>query len=192
MFDVLFATLALTLLAPVFLLLAAWVKAASPGPVFFTQERIGENGQAFRIFKFRSMVQDAESLKKNLHKHSHRDGPLFKVKNDPRITNVGKFLRRFSLDELPQLANILLGQMSLTGPRPHLREEIAKFSPQEKRILQVKPGLSGLAQISGRSDLPFAKEIELDLAFIRDWHFALDLKIIFKSIQVVLRGAGAD
>ena len=192
-FDFFFAFLALILLIPFFIFIALAIKIDSKGSIFFKQKRIGREGKIFYVYKFRSMVFDAEKKKKKLLKNSHRsDGPFFKIKNDPRITKIGKKLRRFSLDELPQLFNVLKGDMSLTGPRPHLENEISKFTPWQKRILQVRPGITGLSQVSGRSNLAFAKEIELDLFFIQNWNFFLEIKILLKTIFVVLQGKGAD
>ena len=189
-FDLIFAAIFVVILLPVFVAIAAGIKIDSCGQVFFRQKRVGKNGQIFIVFKFRSMQKDAEKMQKKLAEKSHRDGPLFKIKNDPRITKFGKILRKFSLDELPQLFNIFRGEMSFVGPRPHLPEEIAQFSLREKKILFVKPGLTGLAQVSGRSDLPFAREIELDFQFIEKWSPLLDLKILGQTFLVAARGDG--
>ncbi len=192
-FDIIFSLFLIVLFSPVFLLIIFAIKLESKGSIFYVSKRVGKKGKKFSMIKFRSMEQNADKKKKDLIKLSHRkDGPLFKIKNDPRITKVGKFLRRFSLDELPQLINVLLGDMSMTGPRPHLPEEIKEFSVAETRVLNIRPGLTGLAQVSGRSNLSFQKEIELDLYFIQNWHILMELKIIFKTIWVVLGGKGAD
>ena len=192
-FDIFISTIALVVLSPVFLLFAIFVKLDSRGPVFFKSLRSGREGKEFLMWKFRSMIADAEKRKAVLHEKSHRqDGPLFKVKNDPRITRFGKFLRRFSLDELPNLINVWKGNMSLVGPRPHLPDEIQKYENWQKRVLMMKPGMTGLAQISGRSDLPFADEVRLDLYYLQNWNFWLDLKIIIKTFFVVLKKEGAD
>lgn len=191
--DIFGSIFALILLFPIFLLLAFGVKFTSSGPVFYGSKRIGRNGKEFLMWKFRSMIQDAEKRKKELFNKNHRtDSPFFKIKNDPRITPFGRFLRRFSLDELPQLWNVLRGDMSLIGSRPHLPEEIAQFSPELKRILSIKPGLSGLAQVSGRSDLSFEEEMRLDTYYLENWSFWLDLKIALKTVWVILKGDGAD
>lgn len=192
-FDIIVSSLLIILLIPFFLIIIAFIKLDSAGPIFFIKERVGKKGKSFKMIKFRSMIQDADKKKEKLIVNSHRqDGPFFKIKNDPRITKFGKFLRRFSIDELPQLFNVLMGDMSLTGPRPHFSNEIEEFTASQKRILRVRPGITGLSQVSGRSDLPFKKEIELDLFFIQNWSFLLEVKILFKTFWVVLCGKGAD
>lgn len=191
-FDIIFSATSLIILSPFFLIFAVCIRLDSRGNIFFQSTRIGRHGSPFQMWKFRSMVANAEYLKKDLHDQSHRDGPLFKVKDDPRITRFGKFLRRFSLDELPNLINVLRGDMSLIGPRPHLPEEVQQYQQWQKRILMMKPGASGLAQVSGRSDLSFAEEMRLDLYYLENWSFWLDLKIIWKTIAVVLSQKGAD
>lgn len=197
--DVATSCFLLILLAPFILLLAILVKMDSSGPVFYRSKRVGQlksGGRDFQyvnILKMRSMVEGADALKEELRTQSHRsDGPLFKVKDDPRVTRVGKFLRRLSLDELPQLWNVLRGDLSLVGPRPHLPEEVAKYTDFEKRVFAVKPGMTGLAQISGRSDLPFGEEVRLDLQYIEEWSPWLDLFILWRTAWVVLKGKGAD
>jgi exopolysaccharide biosynthesis polyprenyl glycosylphosphotransferase len=193
LYDLIMSLVCLLILAPLLLVIAILIKLDSRGPIIFVQERVGKKGKVFKTLKFRSMYKDAEKRRKELITKSHRkDGPLFKIKNDPRVTKIGRYLRRFSLDELPQLFNVLKGEMSLTGPRPHLPEEIAKFTSWQQQVLQVRPGITGLAQVSGRSDLPFRKEIELDLYFIRNWDFLLELKILFRTIAIVISGKGAD
>jgi len=192
--DIFLSLFFLILLAPLFLLLAILIKVDSRGPVFYRSKRIGQ-GQTnpITILKFRSMVKNADGLKETLMDQSHRsDGPLFKMKNDPRITRFGKFLRRLSLDELPQLWNILKGDLSLVGPRPHLLEEVQKYTDFQQRVFAVKPGLTGLAQISGRSNLPFSEEVRLDLRYIEEWSPWLDLWILWRTVGVVLEGKGAD
>jgi exopolysaccharide biosynthesis polyprenyl glycosylphosphotransferase len=191
--DIFGSIVGIAFLSPLFILLAIGVKTTSRGPVFYASKRIGKRGEAFLTWKFRSMVQNADILKKELREKNHRnDSPFFKVKDDPRITPFGRFLRRFSLDELPQLWNVLQGKMSLVGSRPHLPEEIAQYSPEKKRILEIKPGLTGLAQVSGRSDLRFEEEIRLDTYYLENWSFWLDLKIVLKTIWVIIKGEGAD
>ena len=138
------------------------------------------------------MVQDADARKQELSEQSHRDGPLFKIKDDPRVTRVGKLLRRWSLDELPQLWNVIRGDLSMIGPRPHLPEEVEKYTEFQRRVFTVKPGITGLAQISGRSDLPFEEEVRLDLQYIEEWSPFLDCFIFWRTVCVVLRGEGAD
>lgn len=191
--DVIGALFALILLSPLLIVVALLVKLTSRGPVFYMSKRVGlMNRQVFPMVKFRSMVVNADELKKKLAAKSHRSGPLFKVKNDPRVTRLGRFLRRTSIDELPQLFNVVLGHMSLVGPRPHLPEEVAKYEKHHKVVLGVKPGITGLAQINGRSDLDFEEEVRLDRFYIEQWSLLLDLRILIKTIGVVLRGKGAD
>lgn len=191
-YDFICATIGLILLSPFFILIGIVIKFNSTGPVFYASKRVGEKGEIFKMIKFRSMYKDAEKQKAKLEKLNHRKGPLFKIKNDPRITGVGKILRKTSLDELPQLWNVLRGEMSLVGPRPHLPEEIKNYQEHQKRTLTIKPGITGLAQISGRSDIDFDKEVNLDIAYIENWSIWLDFKIVLKTIVVILKGKGAD
>ena len=189
----LFRSIAITFLSPLFLIIAILIKLDSKGPVFYKSRRIGWKKQFLMVCKFRSMVENADELKEELEDQSHRtDGPLFKVKDDPRITRIGKFLRRYSIDEWPQLLNVLKGNMSLVGPRPHLPEEVNKYTDFQKRVFAVKPGITGLAQISGRSDLPFNEEVRLDLQYIEEWSPWLDVWILWRTVFVVLKGEGAD
>lgn len=192
LFDILFSSFALLLFSPLFLFIAILIKIDSPGPIFYISKRMGRNSVPFWIWKFRSMYIDAEKRKQDLLTASHRDGPLFKIKNDPRITRVGKFLRRFSLDELPQLWNVVKGEMSLIGPRPHLPDEIEKYKREHRRVLAAKPGITGLAQVSGRSDLSFEDEIFFDLFYLQNASALLDAKIFFKTLVVLIQGKGAD
>lgn len=163
-------------------------------PVFYVSRRVGESGRGhIPALKFRTMVRNADSLKPELVSQSHRgDGPLFKVKNDPRVTPMGRVLRHWSLDELPQLLNVLAGHMSLVGPRPHLPAEVGLYSRYDRRVFAVKPGITGLAQVSGRSDLPFAEEVRLDLRYIEEWSPLLDLWILWRTLIVVVERRGAD
>lgn len=180
-------------LLPVFALIGAAIKIDSDGPIFYKSLRIGRHKELFGMWKFRSMIVNADELKEALRSQNHRsDTPLFKVKNDPRVTSVGRFLRRWSLDELPQLFNVFLGEMSLVGPRAHLPDEVEKYEPHQLRVLTIKPGITGLAQASGRSDLPFAEEVRLDLFYIANWSFWLDLRILWKTVVIVFEGKGAD
>jgi exopolysaccharide biosynthesis polyprenyl glycosylphosphotransferase len=185
------AALAILLLAPVLLALAVAVRMSGPGPVFFRQQRIGQGGHPFRMIKFRSMVPDAERHLELLREANVSDGLLFKIREDPRVTPVGRWLRRYSLDELPQLFNVLGGSMSLVGPRPPLPEEVARYDSSVSRRLLVKPGLTGLWQISGRSDLPWEETVRLDLRYVENWSLALDALIIWKTGRAVLTGSGA-
>ena len=192
LFDIVFAILILMVLSPFFLLFAVFIFLDSRGSVFFLGKRMGRTGETFTLWKFRSMIPDADSQKKDLKDLSHRDGPFFKVKNDPRVTRFGRFLRRLSLDELPNFWNVLKGDMAVVGPRPHLPEEVGKYKPWQKRVLLMKPGVTGLAQVSGRSDLSFAEEVRLDLYYLENWSFWLDMKIILKTLAVIVSQKGAD
>jgi exopolysaccharide biosynthesis polyprenyl glycosylphosphotransferase len=189
--DIVASGLILILLSPVFLLFSVLVKATSPGPVFFSQERIGLDGKIFSMFKFRSMIKDAEKLFPKLEPLSEVEGNFFKIKNDPRITPLGKFMRRFSIDELPQLINVLFGQMSLVGPRPPLPREVKRYSPWHRKRLRVRPGITGLWQVSGRSLLPFEEMVRLDIYYIENWSLWLDFKLLLQTVPVALFGSGA-
>jgi exopolysaccharide biosynthesis polyprenyl glycosylphosphotransferase len=190
--DILAAAIGLIALAPVFALVAALVRGTTPGPVLFRQIRIGRDGKPFTMLKFRSMFADAEQRLDELRVLSdHGDGVLFKLRGDPRITAVGKRLRRYSLDELPQLINVLRGQMSLVGPRPPLPSEVARYETDVFRRLLVKPGITGLWQVSGRSDLDWAQTVRLDLYYVENWSVALDAEILWKTLSAVASGSGA-
>jgi exopolysaccharide biosynthesis polyprenyl glycosylphosphotransferase len=189
--DVTAAVIGLVLTAPLMGLLALVIKMESPGPVLFAQERVGKNGQLFTLYKFRSMVADAEDKKEILRPLNEADGPLFKIKDDPRITRLGRWIRRFSLDELPQLYNVLTGDMSLIGPRPPIPAEVEQYLEWHKRRLEVAPGLTGLSQVSGRSALTFDETALLDIYYIENWSPALDTKILLQTIPRVLFGSGA-
>jgi exopolysaccharide biosynthesis polyprenyl glycosylphosphotransferase len=171
--------------------IALAIRWESPGPVLFLQERVGQYGKPFQMIKFRSMVVDADDQKAALLAMNEASGPIFKIKDDPRLTNVGRLIRRLSLDELPQLYNILVGNMTLVGPRPPLPEEVAQYQPWHKQRLEVKGGLTGLWQVSGRSDLTFDEQCLLDIYYIENWSLALDLRIILHSVPYVLFGRGA-
>jgi exopolysaccharide biosynthesis polyprenyl glycosylphosphotransferase len=185
------AALAVVLLAPVLLTIAAAIKLTSPGPVLYRQERVGVNGQAFTMLKFRSMVVDADRQVDDLMAQNISDGLLFKMRSDPRVTPVGRLLRRLSLDELPQLFNVLGGSMSLVGPRPPLPGEVARYDTSVHRRLLVKPGLTGLWQVSGRSDLPWDEAVRLDLRYVENWSLAMDLLILAKTVRAVASRSGA-
>jgi exopolysaccharide biosynthesis polyprenyl glycosylphosphotransferase len=189
--DRIVAAAALLLLAPVLLALALAVRLDSPGPVLFRQERVGINGSTFTMVKFRSMVVDAEQRLDVLRSSNISDGLLFKLRDDPRVTRVGRWLRRLSLDELPQLLNVLAGSMSLVGPRPPLPSEVAAYDSSVRRRLLVKPGLTGLWQVSGRSDLPWDEAVRLDLRYVENWSLALDLLILWRTGRAVLGRSGA-
>jgi lipopolysaccharide/colanic/teichoic acid biosynthesis glycosyltransferase len=191
LFDVGFATLVLGILAPLFLLLAALIKLTSRGPVFFRQLRLGQHGRPFHMLKFRSMVVNAEQLKERLKKQNERNGPVFKIRNDPRITPVGKLMRKFSLDELPQLINIMRCEMSVVGPRPPVPSEVAEYELWQLRRLAVRPGLTCLWQTrTDRHQISFEEWMYLDMQYIDHWSLWRDLTLIFKTLPVVLTGAG--
>jgi exopolysaccharide biosynthesis polyprenyl glycosylphosphotransferase len=191
--DVVGALILLVLLSPLLLGVALIIKLASPGPILFRQQRCGLNGQPFTMVKFRSMVSDAEQHKHELAVLNEMAGPVFKLTNDPRVTPIGRLLRRFSIDEFPQLLNVLRGEMSLVGPRPLPVEEVERFDdPAHRRRLSVKPGLTCLWQISGRNNVRDFKDwVRLDLEYIDHWSLWLDLKILCRTIPVVLAGTGA-
>jgi len=189
--DRLVAGLALMMLFPLLLLVAAAVKVTSRGPVLFRQRRVGHLGEEFTILKFRTMVQDAEDRLLDVeHLNQSNGGVLFKIRQDPRITRIGGFLRRYSLDELPQLLNVVGGSMSLVGPRPPLRREVERYGDDVHRRFLVKPGLTGLWQISGRAELSWDESVRLDLRYVENWSLALDCLILWKTAAVVLRGSG--
>ncbi len=184
------ALLLLLVLAPVLLVIALAVRCDG-GPAFYRQTRVGRDGVPLRMLKFRSMRVDADQLRDTLRVADEGAGPLFKLRADPRVTRVGAVLRRFSLDELPQLFNVLTGEMSLVGPRPALPEEVATYEAATRRRLAVRPGMTGLWQVSGRSDLSWTEAVALDLAYVEHWSPALDLKILARTARAVLGGAGA-
>lgn len=187
------AVLLLTMSAPVLLIIAAIVRLSSPGPALFRQIRVGRDGREFSIYKFRTMRADAEQLLEQLDlaRVNEHDGVLFKIKNDPRITRIGAFLRRCSLDELPQLINVLRGEMSLVGPRPPLPSEVLRYPADMRRRLVVKPGMTGLWQVSGRSDLPWEEVMRLDLRYVENWSLSLDVAILLRTVTAVWRSSGA-
>jgi exopolysaccharide biosynthesis polyprenyl glycosylphosphotransferase len=191
LFDRCAAAAALVMLAPVMAVLAATVRLHDRGPALFTQIRVGKDGRSFRMYKFRTMVVDAERRRAELLASNDNDGVLFKLRKDPRVTAVGALLRRLSLDELPQLYNVFLGHMSLVGPRPALPDEAAVYAEHVRRRLVVKPGLTGLWQVNGRSDLSWEESVRLDLRYVENWSFALDLQILWKTFSVLVRGSGA-
>jgi exopolysaccharide biosynthesis polyprenyl glycosylphosphotransferase len=190
-FDKVSAALALILLGPLFTVIALAIKITDRGSVFFRQTRIGKDGQPFTIWKFRTMVVDAEARKAQLLLRNDGDGTLFKMRRDPRVTPAGVWLRRWSLDELPQLFNVLVGNMSMVGPRPALPVEVAEYRDHMRRRLAVKPGITGLWQVSGRSDLPWDEAERLDLRYVENWSLALDLQILWKTLSAVTHGSGA-
>lgn len=188
--DVIFALTALVLLLPVFAVIAVCIKLDSPGPVFFSQMRSGLQGRPFRCLKFRTMHVNAEQRLAELRHLNEMSGPVFKMKNDPRVTRIGRFLRKYSLDELPQFINVLMGDMSLVGPRPPLPAEVAQYEPWQRRRLAVKPGLTCIWQVSGRNNLDFDRWVKLDLEYIDQWSLALDCKLPMQTVLAVVRGTG--
>ena len=188
--DIILSGFALIILSPVFALTALMVKLTSYGPVLFVQKRVGLNGRTFSLYKFRSMYKKASEKLTELEVMNEMSGPVFKMKQDPRITRVGKFLRKFSIDEFPQFFNVLLGHMSLIGPRPPLPEEVAKYEFWQSRRLSMRPGLTCLWQISGRNKVDFNEWMKLDLRYLDNWSLWLDFKIFVKTIPVVLFGIG--
>jgi exopolysaccharide biosynthesis polyprenyl glycosylphosphotransferase len=190
-FDKVAAAVALVLLGPLLLAIAVAIRFEDGGPVLFSQVRVGKDGRLFRLYKFRTMVPDAEQRKATLASHNEGAGVLFKMRKDPRVTRIGAWLRRWSLDELPQFINVLLGPMSLVGPRPALPEEAVKYGHLVRRRLVVRPGITGLWQIHGRSDLTWEEAVRLDLRYVENWSLALDLLILWKTWPAVARGRGA-
>jgi lipopolysaccharide/colanic/teichoic acid biosynthesis glycosyltransferase len=190
-FDLVAAMAALIALAPVFLVVALAIKLEDRGPVFFRQTRIGHRGQPFKMWKFRSMVRDAEARLAAIIAQSERDGTCFKMRSDPRITKVGAFLRRFSLDELPQLFNIVAGDMSVVGPRPALPREVLTYAPEQRERLIGLPGLTCTWQVSGRAEIPFEQQVLLDVEYLRTRSFVKDMGIIVRTIPAVLNADGA-
>jgi len=194
--DIIGSTILIILLSPIFLLITLFIKLDSRGPVFFSHKddgtplkRVGQGGKLFCYFKFRSMIPGSDSMRyQELSRQNLRnDGPLVKIENDPRITRVGRFIRRLSLDELPELFLVFTGRMSLVGPRPHLPEEVAKYERHHKKVLTIKPGMTGLAQISGRSDLTFEEEVKLDTYYIENWSLLFDISILLRTPMAVFR-----
>lgn len=189
--DVTVAMIAIVLTAPIMLITAILIKLDSPGPVIFKQVRVGKDGEHFYCYKFRSMYIDAEQRLRELQAKNEADGPVFKIRRDPRVTRVGRVIRKLSIDELPQLFNVLKGEMSLVGPRPALPSEVAKYTYEQIGRLHAIPGITGLQQVSGRSDLDFKRWVELDLQYIAEQSIWKDIEILFRTIPAVLLGRGA-
>jgi exopolysaccharide biosynthesis polyprenyl glycosylphosphotransferase len=189
--DLTLSTLALAVLSPVMLILAILIRIDTPGPILYRSNRIGRKGRTFKLFKFRTMVKNAHELKAELEHMNERDGVLFKITNDPRITRVGRFLRKYSLDELPQFYNVILGDMSIVGPRPPLSSEVEQYDLTHLRRLDVLPGITGLWQVEARQDPSFDSYISLDTAYVENWTLWLDLKILARTVSVVLGGTGS-
>jgi lipopolysaccharide/colanic/teichoic acid biosynthesis glycosyltransferase len=190
--DISISFLLLLILSPLFLLIALLVKLEDSGSVFFAQTRVGEFGREFRMFKIRSMCLNAEErLEQLLGMNHHKEGVTFKIKEDPRITRVGRWLRKYSFDELPQLYNVLIGDMSLVGPRPPVPREVSMYSATHRRRLAIKPGITCLWQISGRSEIDFSGQVQLDVDYIESRNFWMDLGILARTVPAVLSGKGA-
>lgn len=188
LFDIVASSCAVIILSPVFLIISIAIKANDPkGPVFYSQIRVGKNGKKFRMYKFRSMVTNADELLEKLRDQNEVKGAMFKMKEDPRITKVGKFIRKYSLDELPQLLNVIGGSMSIVGPRPPLPAEVAEYTDYDKQRLLVRPGATGMWQVGGRNDLSFDQMVELDLTYINERSVWLDLKIMFETVKVMIK-----
>jgi lipopolysaccharide/colanic/teichoic acid biosynthesis glycosyltransferase len=191
-FDTSGSIILIILTAPVMLITAIVIKLDSAGPMFFKYQRIGQQGKPFTYFKFRSMIKDAHKFRFDneflaKQQNLRAGSPMIKFKNDPRITRVGRILRRFSIDELPELFLVFIGKMSLVGPRPHEIEEVGNYQRHHKKLLTIKPGITGLAQVSGRSDLDFEQEVKLDTFYIENWSLGLDMQIIFKTPLAVIK-----
>lgn len=190
--DIIGSSVGLILLSPLFLIVAILMKKEEPkGPIFFSQIRVSKNEKQFKIYKFRSMCIDAEEKLADLLKHNEIEGAMFKMKDDPRVTKIGKFIRKTSIDELPQLWNVLKGDMSLVGPRPPLLREVAEYITYDKQRLLVKPGCTGLWQVSGRNEVGFDEMVELDIRYIKTLSISNDIKIIFKTIIIMIKPNGA-
>jgi exopolysaccharide biosynthesis polyprenyl glycosylphosphotransferase len=189
--DIAFSSVALVMLSPVMLAIAIAVRWDSPGPIFYLSERIGKKGRVFRCIKFRTMVLDAERRRADILHMNERDSVLFKITNDPRITRTGSFLRKYSLDELPQLMNVLRGDMSMVGPRPPIASEVKRYELNHLRRLDVVPGVTGLWQVQARQDPSFDSYISLDTAYIENWSLWLDIKILVRTVGVVVSGTGS-
>jgi exopolysaccharide biosynthesis polyprenyl glycosylphosphotransferase len=190
LFDIVAAAFALFMLSPLLIVIAILIKLDSPGPVLYRAPRAGRKGTPFSCFKFRTMVNDADAVKELLRQSNQRSGPFFKISEDPRITRVGHFLRRYSLDELPQLWNVLRGEMSLVGPRPHPLDDFAGYETEHLGRLDITPGITGLWQVTARRDPSFQRGMELDREYIRRWNLGLDLRILLKTVFAVLQGGG--
>jgi len=191
-FDIMVSGIALLMLSPLLLAVALWLRLDSSGPILFSQTRVGKDGNLFTMWKFRSMYIDAEERKMALMKDNEiKGGVLFKMKKDPRITLVGRFIRKFSIDELPQIWNVFIGDMSLVGPRPPLPSEVEKYTPYQRRRLRVTPGITCIWQVSGRSDIPFKQQVELDLRYIANQSFFNDIVLLLKTVPAVVTARGA-
>ncbi|AFV03701.1 MULTISPECIES: sugar transferase [unclassified Dehalobacter] len=195
--DLLISIPLLIILSPLWLMIVLWIKADSEGPAVFRQERVGRNGALFTIYKFRTMVPNADAVMKEKIELLKKEGKfdpdnfIFQDKDDPRITKSGRFLRKSSLDELPQLLNIINGTMSIVGPRPEVPEIVDQYTPEQRHRLDMPPGVTGLAQVNGRSELTLTETLNYDVEYVQNWRFGLDLKILWKTLFIVLKGKGA-
>lgn len=191
-FDILCSLLLIILLSPIIILFAILIKLESKGPVFFMQKRVGVKGKTFDFYKFRSMVVNAEELKASLKEQNEvKDGVIFKIKDDPRVTKIGRFIRKYSIDELPQLFNVLKGDMSLVGPRPPVPSEVKEYDSEQMERLSIRPGITGMSQVKGRSELSFRNWVRWDIWYINNWSFGLDIMILFWTVPAVIKGKGA-
>ena len=183
--DIVFSIVGLLILSPILIVIMIAIKLESDGPVVFSQERVGYQGNHFKMYKFRSMIVNAEELKEELANQNEMDGPMFKMKNDPRVTKVGKFIRKTSIDEFPQFINVLKGDMSVVGPRPSLPQEVQEFAPWMMERLEVKPGITCFWQVSGRNDIEFEDWMRLDIKYVREKSIVLDIKLVLKTVLVL-------
>jgi lipopolysaccharide/colanic/teichoic acid biosynthesis glycosyltransferase len=200
-FDIVVSFIIIIFISPIMLITVVLIKLDSFGPVFFSRKddgsllyRVGQGGRLIRYFKFRSMIPGADSMRYSelADKNVRMGGPMVKIKDDPRVTRIGKFIRRFSIDELPELFLVLKGDMSLVGPRPHLPEEVARYEHHHKKVLTIKPGITGFAQVSGRSDLSFEDEVKLDTYYIENWSLLMDIAILFKTPLAVFKSRDVE
>lgn len=183
--DIIGSTFGIICLSPIFLVVSILIKKESKGPIIFSQDRVGKDNTRFKMYKFRSMVQNAEELKEKLQEQNEMSGPMFKMKEDPRVTKIGKFIRKTSIDELPQLINVIKGDMSLVGPRPSLPKEVEQFESWMMERLDVKPGLTCYWQVSGRNNIDFEDWMKLDIKYVREKSILTDIKLIFKTVFVL-------
>ena len=191
LFDIVAATCGIVILSPLMIIIAVLIKAEDHGPVFYKQVRVGKNGKTFKMYKFRSMFVNADKMLDKLKEQNDVDGPMFKMKDDPRVTKIGHFIRKHSLDELPQFLNVLKGDMSLVGPRPPLPSEVAEYSEYDKQRLLVIPGCTGLWQVTERNEVGFNEMVQLDIQYIKRASFMFDLWIIWKTVEIVIKPNGS-
>ncbi|MBF0441583.1 MAG: sugar transferase [Oligoflexales bacterium] len=190
-FDIVFSLAGLLMLSPLFLVIAVIIKLTSKGPVFYSQKRVGKGGRVFNFYKFRSMVVNADKIKESLKNVNEATGPVFKMKHDPRVTKIGRFIRKYSIDELPQLFNVLKNDMSLVGPRPPIPDEVKKYKGWQTKRLAIQPGITCIWQTSGRSRIGFEDWVRMDIYYIENWSLWLDIKLLFKTVKTVVTADGA-